>query len=49
MSRDQEICSVFCIDVVSNERRRRVVDVIVKLDACEADVAAEHTESLFGL
>ena len=49
MSRDEEICSFFCIDVVSNERRRRVADVIVKLDSSEADVAAEHTESLFGL
>ena len=45
MSRDQESCSFLCI----NGQRPNVddiVDVIVKLDTCEADVAAGHTESL---
>ena len=45
MSRDQELCSFFCINCTTNERRRHV-DVIVKLDTCEADVAAERSESL---
>ena len=46
MSRDQELCSFFCINGVKNKHRRYIVDAIVKLETCEADVAAEHAESL---
>ena len=45
MSRDQELRSFFCINRTTTECGD-IVGVIVKLDTCEADVAAEHTESL---